>query len=468
MRIRVWALAALLVASCSAFGLAPIVRAEQTVAPARSLAEPSAKVDLPALFDAVVDTVDRNFVDEGLLKTLDWRARAQAMRPSVIQAASLDEAVALINRLLSELKTSHTELTTPDEYRYYLTLDALQGAGGTRDLIGERFWGASGPYYPGIGIFTTRIDGRHFVDGVLEGSPADRAGLTFGDEILSVDGEPFSPIAAFRGKIGLTVDIESRRARNAEPQTYRVTVVPIMPSAAFSAATRTSARVIERNGRRIGYIHVWQVRDPRSFAAALASIDPFFPTGKAQRDSPPLDALIVDMRGRVGGSIGAASQMLDMLGTAEKPYWGQRRSLDRAGKDAGSSGDQAIPRSSEPQRPFRGPTVLLIDHRTRSAGEIMAQGFKRSRFGPVIGTPTAGAVTSGSPFAMPGGLLLYVAVVSHAFDGKPLEGAGVTPDIRVERSLPYAAGADPVLEAAISHLIKGGAPQWMNGHGVAR
>ena len=126
------------------------------------------------------------------------------------------------------------------------------------------------------------MDGRHFIDAVLEGSPADAAGLKFGDEIVAVDGKPFTPIAAFRGKMDTTVDVDIRRSRNAEPQTYRVPVIPIMPSAAFSAATRTSARVIERNGRRIGYVHVWQVRDPRSFGAALASIDPFFPTGKAQ------------------------------------------------------------------------------------------------------------------------------------------------------------------------------------------
>jgi carboxyl-terminal processing protease len=65
---------------------------------------------------------------------------------------------------------------------------------------------------------------------------------------------------------------------------------------------------------------------------------------------------------------------------------------------------------------------------------------------------------------MPGGLVLYTAVVSHEFDGKPLEGVGVAPDIRIERPLPYAAGADPVLDAAVTHLTKGAAPQWMNGY----
>jgi carboxyl-terminal processing protease len=49
---------------------------------------------------------------------------------------------------------------------------------------------------------------------------------------------------------------------------------------------------------------------------------------------------------------------------------------------------------------------------------------------------------------MPADLILYVAVQGLEFDGGPLEGVGVTPDHRVERPLPYAAGADPVLDAA--------------------
>ncbi len=102
--------------------------------------------------------------------------------------------------------------------------------------------------------------------------------------------------------------------------------------------------------------------------------------------------------------------------------------------------------------------MILIDHQTRSAGEIVAHGYKRSGFGAVFGTPTAGAVTSGTPIAMPGGFMLYVAATKLAFDGESLEGVGVKPDHRVERPLPYAAGADPVLDAAVEFLVKAAAP----------
>ena len=438
-------------------------------APAAAVPEATAvaDVDLAKLFDAVVDTIDRRFVDTELLKTLDWQARAREVRPSVISARTVDEAVGLIKKLLSELKTSHTELTTPDEFRYYITLDALREYPDAAALIAERFWG-SGPYFAGIGAFTTKVDGRHFVDGVLEGSPADKVGLKFGDELLAVDGKPYSPIAAFRGKIGSTAEFEVRRTRDGEIKRYRIPVIPVTPFAAFSAATKASARIIEKGGRRIGYIHVWAIGEARTFRAALASIDPQFaanPSNARPADpGKPLDALIVDMRGRVGGDMIAAGRVLDVLGTAQKPYWGQRRSTVR--KDAAPP-TYAVSREL-PTQPFRGQSAILIDHQTRSAGEILAHGYKRSLMGLVMGTQTAGAVSGGLAYAMPGGFLLLVAVDLLEFDGKPLEGIGVAPDLRIERPLPYAAGADPVLDAAIDHLARAELPHPMNGYGFTR
>lgn len=439
----VFAAAVVMASSC-----ASTVRAETSATPAHSEASVGASVDLAKLFDTVVQTIDQRFVDAELLKKLDWQARAKAVRSSVLSAATTEDAVAEINSLIAELNTSHTGLYTPDDYRYYITLEILNGAPGTRDLIFERFWG-TGPYFPGIGAFTTKLEGRHFIDGVLEGSPADKAGLKFGDEILSVDGRAYGPIAAFRGKIGAIVDIEIRRTREAAPERHSVTVIPIVPSVAFSDAARASARVIEKDGRRIGYVHLWSINESRSLRGALAALNP--DAGDGVR---ALDALVVDLRGRVGGNIGSAGRLLDMLGTAPNPYWGSLRFIDRSGKDTAPSGD--APRSQA--KPFQGRSVILVDRQTRSAGEIMAYGYKRSGFGAVFGTPTAGAVTSGAPFAMPGGLMLYVAHSSLEFDGTRLEGTGVAPDHRVERPLPYAAGADPVLDAAVEYLAKASAP----------
>jgi C-terminal processing protease CtpA/Prc len=55
---------------------------------------------------------------------------------------------------------------------------------------------------------------------------------------------------------------------------------------------------------------------------------------------------------------------------------------------------------------------------------------------------------------MPGGNLLYLAVMGLEVDGEVLEGQGVAPDIAVQRPLPYSNAADPVLDVALAELAK--------------
>jgi carboxyl-terminal processing protease len=479
--------------SCRGFGLAAVVlmscwcadlrsaggadslradslRAESSAAPLHSRAQPAApELDRAKLFDTVVETVEQRFVDKDRLKQMNWRARADAVRPTVLAAATTDDAVRQINALLAELKWSHTGLFTPDDYFYTMVLDVVGVSAGEPGLMTRRFWGA-GPYYPGTGAFTRIIDGRHFIDAVLEGSPADRAGLRYGDEVLAVDGMPYSPVAAFRGKVGTTVELTVRRHAGAEPQQVPVEVVPLHPVKAFGEATVTSARVIERGGKRIGYIHIWASAESGSFKTALKKLelrsgshersgrtgirvliqqgsplsnpaDPMPAPHAASEMSNPIDFLIVDMRGKVGGNVAVVTQLLETLDA--RTYWGGYAWTDRSSDPS---------RISAPSAPYRGRTALLINGDTRSAAEVMAYGFKRNGFGPVLGTNTAGAVSSGATVVMPGDLLLYVAVYSREIDGRRLEGVGVAPDHHVERPLPYAAGADPVLEAALDLL----------------
>ena len=249
-----------------------------------------------------------------------------------------------------------------------------------------------------------------------------------------------------------------RRSAGAIPEAVAVGVVNITPTRAFTAATTASARVIERNGRRIGYVHIWASHSADGLKAAMNALQPSRSgpgnrggrqgrgPSESSEQKPPLDALVVDMRGRVGGLLSVAREYLDIIASGPGTYWGESHVI--RGRT-----DQA--KSPQPQNPsFRGRAALLTNHHARSAAEIMALGFKRSGFGPVIGTTTAGAVSSGRTFVMPGDMLLYVAVAGHNFDGKPLERVGVTPDIPVDRPLPYAAGADPVLDAAVEHLSR--------------
>ena len=395
--------------------------------------------DFGRLFDAVVDTTAKQFWDKERLARIDWQKRAARARQGVVDAPNLDVAAQRINALLGELETSHTALLTPDDVNYYILMAVFSGASMPQQEFDERFWGA-GVTFAGIGMFSVRIGELNFVDQVLEGSPAARAGLKAGDEIVSVDGSPFHPIRSFRGKIGHHAAIAVRRTQEGPVETIRVPVMSIAPLHAFREATRASARVIEKDGQRIGYVHVWASVGEESSNAlhdALSSLGINEWAGgterKNRRDaSPRLDGLIIDMRGRIGGTATNAGRYLDLL--------------DPRGPLVQPRDKSQLSRSATA---VRGRTAVLIDHHTRSTAELFVHAYKRERQGPLIGTRTAGAVSAARGFAMPGGSLLYVAVSGLKIDGEVLEGTGVEPDVEVDRPVPYARGRDPVLDAAV-------------------
>jgi hypothetical protein len=242
-------------------------------------------VELASLFDAVIDTVSKHFFDETSLKQHHWAERAQAMRSSVLASSNAGDAVRQINALLAELGASHTALYTPNDYEYYILLDILGGLQ-ARDVLDRRFWG-SGPYYPGIGIFTRQIGEKSFIDGVLEGSPADKSGLKFGDEILSVDGRPYSRVEAFDGKIGTSAEVAIRRTATAEPERLSINVTPIRPVQAFATRrrlARASSSAMTAASAMSTFGH-WPKRQVsrRRFAslilpASLANVSPINPS----------------------------------------------------------------------------------------------------------------------------------------------------------------------------------------------
>ena len=410
------------------------------------------------LFDAVVEKTSGWFWDKSMLAAVGWEQRAAEARKSCAAAANLPKAARCINALLGDLKTSHTGLLTPDEVEYYILLDVFGGSREFKELIGDRFRG--GVRYAGIGLFSVRIDGRDFVDAVLEGTAADRVGIKAGDEIVAVEGAPYHPIRSFRDKVGEDVAVTLRHTAEGGTETVKVEVGNIHPLRAFREATLTSTRVIERDGRRIGYVHVWASvgdKSVQALADALSKlgVNSYPPDAAADKDKggraaptpPPLDGLIIDMRGKIGGTGRNAGRYLDVI--------------DPRGPLVRSRNQGARVRAS-----VRGRTAVLIDNHTRSTAELFVHAYKRERQGPLIGTRTAGAVSAAAGFAMPGGNLLYLAVSGLEVDGEILEGPGVAPDLEVARPIPYARGADPVLDRAVEVLAHGVKPGAAGGQDV--
>ena len=373
-----------------------------------------------ATFEEVWRTVRDRFYDPHL-HGLDWSAVRERYLPDATQASSEEALASVTNSMLSELHASHTRYYTRYEPEYYQISDIFAGALRRRGL--ERAFPGGRISYPGIGILS-RLDmqRRSVITGVIEGTPAQQAGLFPGDVIVFADGAPFQPVQSFRDKIGKEVVLSLRRA-GAFMQ-ISATPVDIEPNKMFLDGLRASARIIRANGRSIGYVHVWCYAGS-VYQRTLEHLLSQSPLNEA-------DALIWDLRDGWGGAI---PEYLDLFNTRAPTM----QVTDRNG-------------ASELRNvKWRKPVAMLVNGGTRSGKEILAYGFKKYRLGEVIGARTEGAVLAATAFLIGGGLLLLAVQDVHV-DGERLEGVGVAPTIEVQADPDSMDRSDPQLNRAIAVL----------------
>jgi len=322
-----------------------------------------------------------------------------------------------IDDALADLGVSHTRRIKPDTIDYYEVLNIYDRS--LRRDVGRLF--PNGIQYQGVGLVTHTILGKTFVSHIYPGLPAAKAGVLVGDEIVAVDGKPYQEIDTFKGRFGVTAKVTLRRTKDGPTMDLDIPVATIRPDSAFRTASEQSIRVIEHGNRKIGYFRLWTLHDNDVHELVQAALA----TGKLK----DVDVLIVDLRGRWGGYVGRLNDVFSPKGV-------QVEFIDREAKP-----------NFTPLR-WRKPVVAIIDKGARSAMEILAFTMKKNG-ATMVGETTAGAVLGGGAYVLPDDSLLMLATQDVVTDGERLEAKGVTPTIRVDNPLPYAAGADPQYEAAL-------------------
>jgi carboxyl-terminal processing protease len=379
----------------------------------------SSAFDAGSMFDRVwadardhvydVGLADRFFHEEAHLRLRDnWRFAADV--------ATLADSV---NRFFDQMHVSHLRMFTADDLEFYVygstwspqRLDTLE--------------------VPHIGIQWARRDDTYLVRGVLEGYPAERAGLRRGDVIVSAGGRPFHPLRSFADG-GVQVLTVRRGLRHI---VVRVQPIREAPIRSLLKAMRSSTRRIEIGSHHVGYIHLWTCLSPL--------IEDEF--ARLVRDSLETnDGIILDLRDGIGG---AWFGFLD-------PFF-----PDRAGYAAttatGRSGRVQVirPDSLTPHPYFAGPMVVLINEGTRSGKEAIAFQMKQSKRARVVGETTAGAFLGGQFYAGPAGIYILVVPVNQLLlGGQSLEGRGVVPDVEVRSPVEAHAPGDPQLERGLAEM----------------
>ncbi len=375
-----------------------------------------------AVFDRTVEIANEEFYRPKELDAFNDRVEEIVAAAPNLADADPKAVDAAIDTLLASLKTSHTARYTPDRVAYFELIDVFRF--NYRRHLRRIFPPDGAVSYEGIGMATRGIDGKTFAADVYDGGSAARANIRAGDEILAADGAAFAEIGSFRGKAGKDVVLTLRRQADGPELNIKVQVERLQPSEVLLEAISDSIRVVNHNGRRIGYIRIWSYT--RSEVRQILANE----LGGGRLAN--VDGLVLDLRSRWGGAPADAAEMF-VGGTPEMMM------VERDGEARYVNGR------------WWKPVVAIIDEGTRSGMEIFANALQANGI-PLVGTETAGAVVAGRGYLLPDDSLLVLAVVDVFVDGRRLEGNPVEPDIRVPFDFRYADGADPQLEAALDEM----------------
>jgi len=359
-----------------------------------------------SVFDDTTKLVTEHFYDR-TMRGLPWPSLVAEARKALEAKPNDERLQATLGQLLSELKASHTQILAAEDQEYWALQSIFSG-----QLEGARV--------RHLGAWFERRGAKWFVRNVLPGYPAAEAGLVRGDEVLTVDGKPFAPLAPLSAlKPNEKVRLAVKSVAWDKPRDVLVGTVMESYQESFFKAMRRSRRVFEQKDGRVAY--VWLPSGTHAaFREELADA--------AKQAEKNADALVLDLRDGFGG---ADLAFLD-------PFF------ETLGKDG------------VVQKPmFTKKLVTLVNGGTRSGKEWLAWFIKKHERGPLVGERTAGSFLAGRLFDVaPGRYALYLAVADTKGLGVSLEGTGVPPHQAVESPLMYAAGADPALTAALQEATK--------------
>ncbi|MDY0381770.1 MAG: S41 family peptidase [Candidatus Cloacimonadaceae bacterium] len=355
-----------------------------------------------------------NFYDPNM-HGMDWNELYEEYLPYAQKALNINEIAAVIDEMVGDLNASHTGFTPrADEDSSYKSIAYLGVEFDYSETLKKGI--RISKVYP-----NTRLSAFYKVkEGDL---------LT---QLDDVDIDRYTPIDSLLvGKVGKIISFKIER----DGEIISGQLSGIDGRAARKLwcdyKTERNRQLVENaTGGRVGYIHV-----P---AMGEQNYEDF--TRDFYRDNHDKEAIILDFRGNVGGRI--HDKIISLL-TREPYAYSTRRSYGN------------LPRV-EPRDGIYVPTVVLVDERSFSDGEIFPIIYRELKLGKVIGYPSSGAVIGtwemqlldGSSMRMPG-------TGWYKVDGTNMEGNGAMPDIIVEHSLnDIRDNNDKQLQRAIAEILK--------------
>ena len=279
--------------------------------------------------------------------------------------------------------------------------------------------------FGGLGIQIAIKDDQLTVIAPIDDTPAFRAGIEAGDKIIKIDGEPtkdmtlMEAVKVLRGPKGTQVTITIMRESFDKPKDFTITRDII-------ELKSVSYRLLNNN---IGYIRLRQFQEDSAQEMEEALLD---------LEDQEVEALVLDLRSNPGGLLNAAVEVSDkFLEKGKLIVYTEGRKKNQ---------DMRFVAHQEFTHPNY-PMVVLVNHGSASASEIVAGALKAHSRAVIVGTQTygKGSVQSVIPLSDNSGLRLTTALY-YTPDGLSIHEKGITPDIVIPFEPPARVSEEEAAE----------------------
>jgi carboxyl-terminal processing protease len=268
--------------------------------------------------------------------------------------------------------------------------------------------------FGGLGIEITVKDGILTVISPIEDTPAYKAGIKSGDQILKID-DRFTKdlnindaVKRMRGQKGSTVVLTIMRESFEKPKEFSLVRDVIQIRSVRS-------RMLD-NG--YGYVRIaqFQEKTDEDLNKALSTLQ--------EDHKKPFSGLVLDLRNDPGGLLDQAVKVADHFVEDGLIVYTEGREKDSKMQFSARKGNK------EPGYPI----VVLINGGSASASEIVAGALQDHKRAVIMGTQSfgKGSVQTIIPLSDDSGLRLTTARYFTP-KGRSIQAKGITPDIIVER-----------------------------------
>lgn len=281
--------------------------------------------------------------------------------------------------------------------------------------------------YSGIGVALGETkNGEPIILSVFPGSNAEAADLLSGDVIRQIDNVDVSELtlediaSKVRGKpgTGLTMDIE----RSGEQKTFDIT--------RSTVTLPTVQSFMDGNG--IGYIRIFQfaTHTPDEFKTALQSLR-----------QEGMEKLIIDLRKNPGGLIDSVVEVANQLLTEGTVVSYHEK-----------NGHVQTYQINGVKQPI--PMVILMDHNSASASEILAGAAQDKKEAVIMGETSFGKGTVQSVVPCGENEAIKISIAEYKTPrGRSINHIGIVPDIQVAQTgNAFNRANDSVYSAAVHYL----------------